>query len=65
MKKKFLLRIDPNLWDEINRWADQELRSVNAQMEYILKEAVAKRGKRVELEAETEADGPPPKGPND
>ena len=43
MKKKFLLRINPDLWEEINRWADEELRSVNGQIEYLLKRAVAKR----------------------
>ena len=43
MKKKFLLRIDPDLWEEVNRWADEELRSVNSQIEYLLKRAVARR----------------------
>ncbi|MCB9768910.1 MAG: Arc family DNA binding domain-containing protein [Candidatus Omnitrophica bacterium] len=43
LKKKFLLRINPDLWEEINRWADEELRSVNGQIEYLLKRAVAKR----------------------
>ncbi len=44
-RKKFLLRIDPSLWEELNRWASAELRSVNGQIEFILKEAVRKRGK--------------------
>ncbi|MCB9783394.1 MAG: Arc family DNA binding domain-containing protein [Candidatus Omnitrophica bacterium] len=43
LKKRFLLRINPDLWEEINRWADEELRSVNGQIEYLLKRAVAKR----------------------
>ena len=43
MKKKFLLRINPDLWEEVNRWADEELRSVNGQIEYLLKRAVARR----------------------
>jgi hypothetical protein len=43
-RKKFLLRIDPTLWEELNRWASAELRSVNGQIEFILKEAVRKRG---------------------
>jgi len=42
-KKSFLLRVDTQLWNEIQGWAAQELRSVNGQIEYILKEAVAKR----------------------
>ena len=44
-KKAFLLRIDPALWAEIERLAAQELRSANAQVEYLLREALAKRGR--------------------
>jgi hypothetical protein len=42
-KKALLLRIPPDLWESLNRWAKHELRSVNAQIEYILREAVHKR----------------------
>ncbi len=42
-RKSFLLRIDPALWAELEAWAQGELRSVNGQIEYILKQAVAKR----------------------
>lgn len=42
-KKSFLLRIDTRLWNDIQGWAAQEFRSVNAQIEYILKEALARR----------------------
>jgi hypothetical protein len=42
-RKPFLLRIDPALWAELEGWAQAELRSVNGQIEYILKQAVAKR----------------------
>ena len=42
-RKPFLLRIDPALWSELEAWAQDELRSVNGQIEYILKQAVAKR----------------------
>lgn len=47
-KKRFLLRINPELWDELNRWAAQDFRSVNAQIEFILQRAVdeRRRGKR-------------------
>ena len=46
-KKSFLLRIDPALWAEIERLAAGELRSVNAQVEYLLREALrARTGKR-------------------
>ncbi len=39
-KKKFLLRINPSLWDELNRWAAKEFRSVNGQIEFLLRRAV-------------------------
>ncbi|MCC6795167.1 MAG: hypothetical protein IT366_08610 [Candidatus Hydrogenedentes bacterium] len=42
-KKEFLLRIDPALWNELQGWAADELRSVNGQIEYILRNAIAKR----------------------
>ncbi len=48
-RKKFLLRIPPELWEELNRWAAQELRSVNGQIEFVLKKAVEERlGKKRE-----------------
>ncbi len=43
-KKAFLLRIDPALWAAIERLAAAELRSVNAQVEYLLREALRARG---------------------
>ena len=42
-KKSFLLRIDPQLWAEIERLAAAELRSVNAQVEYLLRDALRGR----------------------
>ena len=42
-RKPFLLRIPPELRKELEKWAADELRSVNAQMEYILRQAVEKR----------------------
>ena len=45
-KKSFLLRIDPALWVEIERLAAQELRSANAQVEFLLREGLARRGRR-------------------
>jgi len=42
-RKQFLLRIDPKLWEELEAWAADELRSVNGQIEYLLKMAVMKR----------------------
>jgi hypothetical protein len=42
-RKTFLLRADPALWREIEKWAADELRSVNGQIEFILREAVRRR----------------------
>lgn len=42
-KKSILLRISPELWETLARWAQDELRSVNGQIEFILREAVRRR----------------------
>ena len=42
-RKPFLLRIDPALWAELEAWAQDELRSVNGQIEYVLRQAVLVR----------------------
>jgi hypothetical protein len=42
-RKPFLLRISPELYEALEAWAQQELRSVNGQIEYLLKDAVRKR----------------------
>jgi hypothetical protein len=44
-KKAFLLRLDPDVWVELESLAAQELRSVNGQIEYLLREALAARGR--------------------
>ena len=44
-RKAFLLRIDPLLWDAVEKWAGDELRSVNGQIEYILARAVKEAGR--------------------
>ncbi len=52
-KKTFLLRVDPELWAELERLAAAELRSVNGQVEYLLREAVERRvGKAIGRAAE-------------
>ena len=51
-RKSFLLRMDPALWAELEAWAQAELRSVNGQIEYLLREAVRRRRAAV----------PPPSG---
>lgn len=40
-KKKLLLRIDPTLHDKLRKWADDDFRSINAQIEFLLQKAVA------------------------
>lgn len=47
-KKAIILRIDPKLWEDLNIWAKDELRSLNSQVEYVLREAVKKRKGRKE-----------------
>jgi hypothetical protein len=47
-RKAFLLRISPELWSELEAWAGDELRSVNGQIEYLLKQAVNARKRRAE-----------------
>ena len=42
-RKSFLLRIDPELWADLESWAAAELRSINGQIEYLLRQAVLKR----------------------
>lgn len=44
-KKKFLLRIDENVYSALEKWAADELRSINAQIEYILKENLKQKGR--------------------
>ena len=45
-KKAFALRVDPEVWAQIERLAAAELRSINAQVEYLLREALQQRGWR-------------------
>ncbi|MGZ3182154.1 MAG: hypothetical protein ACXU8N_06920 [Telluria sp.] len=47
-KKAYPLRLDPALWTELERLAAQDLRSVNAQIEFLLREALARRGIKLE-----------------
>ncbi len=42
-RKAFLLRIDPKLWRQLEKWAADELRSVNGQIEYLLRQTVGRR----------------------
>ncbi len=57
-RKPFLLRLPPELIEELNRWAAAELRSANAQIEYILREAIRKRQRRSPEDEDTETEQP-------
>ena len=47
-RKSFLLRLPPELMEELARWAKDDLRSVNAQIEFVLREALRRHRKSVE-----------------
>ncbi len=53
-KKSILLRLNPKIYDEVFKWAEEEFRSVNGQIEYLLQEAVKKRLKKQVIEKEEE-----------
>ena len=45
-KKQVLLRLAPSLWDDIAQWAEDDFRSINSQIEYLLSEAVRQHKKK-------------------
>lgn len=45
-KKQVLLRLSPSLWEELAAWAEDDFRSINGQIEYLLSECVRNRKKR-------------------
>ena len=53
-RKAYPLRIDPKLYEALEKWADDELRSVNAQIEIMLKDAVKKAGRLKKNQEEQE-----------
>jgi hypothetical protein len=61
-RKAFLLRADPLLWKEIERWASDELRSVNGQIEFLLRDAVRRRRKPDAPEGPDGSPAEPPSG---
>jgi hypothetical protein len=44
-RKPFLLRVDPGLLDALQKWAADDLRSLNAQIEYVLRDALVRAGR--------------------
>lgn len=53
-KKNFMLRIDPELYDVLQRWAQDEFRSVNGHLEFIIREAVKQAGRLPKKKSENE-----------
>ena len=60
-RKPFLLRMDPALCKELERWAAAELRSVNAQIEFLLRRAVQQRKGGNEANPRERKSSPPPR----
>lgn len=54
-RKSFLVRMDPALLSALQRWAEQDLRSLNGQIEYLLRQAVVKQGIKIQ-ESQEESD---------
>jgi hypothetical protein len=59
-KKSYPLRIDPALWEQLQRLAANDLRSVNAEIEFLLREALARRGIRLTPENREDGEGDAP-----
>lgn len=59
-RKPFLLRLPPELLEQLTRWANDDLRSLNGQIEYLLRDAVRRRGRAGAIERTPE---PPPDAP--
>lgn len=57
-RKAFLLRIDAKLWTELEAWAGDELRSVNGQIEFLLRQALQQRRRRRQVEDTAERSDP-------
>ncbi len=52
-RKAFLLRIDPAVLQAVQRWADADLRSLNGQIEFLLRESLARKGIRLPMAGES------------
>jgi hypothetical protein len=61
-RKSILLRLDPAVHDALARWAADELRSTNAQIEYLLRRALAESGRLPNRVAAMRKPGRPPRG---
>ena len=61
-RKSFLLRVDAAVLEAVQRWANDDLRSLNAQIEYLLRDALKRAGRPLRDEAAAEPPGPPEPG---
>ena len=57
-RKAFLLRIDPEVLDAVQRWANDDLRSLNAQIEFVLRKVLKQEGRLSERAIAARATGP-------
>ncbi|MEW2437523.1 hypothetical protein AB0952_25775 [Streptomyces caniferus] len=64
-RKQVLLRLDPSIHDALTRWADDELRSANAQIEFLLRKALSEAGRLPRGAGAIPRRGRPPKQPRD
>jgi hypothetical protein len=62
-RKAFLLRIDERILAAVQQWADQDLRSLNGQLEFILRQALLKRGVKLPDGAQSPPEPDEPSGP--
>ena len=62
-RKSFLLRIDAGVLEAVQRWANDDLRSLNAQIEFVLRDALRRAG-RAPREPSTDESKEPPAGPD-
>ncbi|MDF2678125.1 MAG: hypothetical protein K0Q97_2465 [Bacillota bacterium] len=51
-KKQLLLRLSPSLWEELAGWAEDDFRSINGQIEFLLNECVKKRKRNKKINSE-------------
>jgi hypothetical protein len=59
-RKPFLLRLDPAIYEALQHWADADLRSLNAQIEFLLRDALRQTGRLRAAESPGPADAAPP-----
>jgi hypothetical protein len=56
-KKTFVLRLDPDVYDAVEKWAAQEFRSANGQIEWIITKALRDARRTIEKKADTDSEG--------